>query len=231
MKNINIFLKLIFIIFISTLILTGCGKKESTIVPNNTLAKEEIDEGWSLLFDGKTLDGWQMDTPGSWEVVDGTIARIEKSGYIRTEKDYGNFVLYCEFKISPGCNSGVKVRKTDEQPGLEMQIIDSFGKTDLNSHSSGALYDIMVPTSDEAKPAGEWNYLVIACRDNFIVFELNGVQVIEADLDLYTTAHLNIDGTKNKFDKALKDWSRTGHIALQDHGSPVWFRNIKIKEL
>jgi len=231
MKNRNIYFSIIILIFISVLVLTGCGKKGSEVIPNNMLSKQEAEEGWQLLFNGKTLAGWVLDKPGSWEVVDGTIARVEKGGFISTEKEYGDFIFYCEFKISPGCNSGVKVRKTSEQPGLEMQIIDSYGRAEMNTHSCGALYDIMAPSSNEAKPAGEWNYLVIACDDNNVIFELNGVKVIEVDLDLYTTANLNIDGTKNKFNKALRDWSRTGQIGLQDHGSSVWFRNIKIKEL
>ena len=86
MKNRNIYFSIIILICISVLVLTGCGKKGSEVTPNNMLSKQEAEEGWQLLFNGKTLAGWVLDKPGSWEVVDGTIARVEKGGFISTEK-------------------------------------------------------------------------------------------------------------------------------------------------
>lgn len=81
------------------------------------------------------------------------------------------------------------------------------------------------------KKAGQWNHYTITCKHNKIYVVLNGEQIIDMDLNLWTEAHKNPDGTPNKFNTAYKDMPRVGHIGLQYHGRPVWFRNIKIKIL
>ena len=81
------------------------------------------------------------------------------------------------------------------------------------------------------KPPGEWNRAVITCRDNMITIELNGEKVCVMDVDQWTVAGQNPDGTKNKYSIAYKEMPRIGHIGLQDHGSRVWFRNIKLRPL
>jgi hypothetical protein len=99
----------------------------------------------------------------------------------------------------------------------------------------GAIYDAKAPSKDVAKPAGEWNRYTITCMDSRIYLVFNGEQVINIDLNDWTEAHKNPDGTRNKFSKALKDYPRQGPIGFQgihgQEGQPVWFRNIKIKEL
>ena len=82
-----------------------------------------------------------------------------------------------------------------------------------------------------AKKAGEWNHYTITCLENKIYVVHNGVQIIDMDLIKWTEPHRNPDGTSNKFNTAYKDMPREGHIGFQDHGQPVWFRNIKIKKL
>ncbi len=229
-----IFYSFIFIIIFSTLIFQAHGQKGNTSTNINTLTEQEMKEGWKLLFDGKTLDGWEMRREGSWRIEDGTISRV-KGGYLWTKERYGDFILDCEFKISPKCNSGIFFRTYDTndpvQTGFEMQVQDSFGKKNIGTHDCGSLYDCLTPRVNAAKPTGEWNNVVLICKDNLITIVLNNQLIINMDLNNWTESNKNPDGTKNKFKTALKDFAREGHIGLQDHGSPVWFRSIKIKEL
>jgi hypothetical protein len=240
MKKKNIIFIITSIILILFLLSISFGtqlKKSSEKTNINTLSKKEIQEGWKLLFDGKTLNGWQLSKPGTWGVEDGAIARVSKGSYIWTENKYGNFILDLEYKVSPNCNSGIFFRvgdlKDPVQTGFEMQVIDPWGSPDQKTkkNSCGSLYDIIGPSSDMSKPVGEWNNAVVTCKDNIISVSLNSVKVLEIDLDKYTTPNMNIDGTKNKFNTALKDFPRTGYIGFQDHGFPVWYRSVKIKNL
>jgi len=99
----------------------------------------------------------------------------------------------------------------------------------------GPIYDAMPPSKKMEKPAGEWNHYTITCKNSKVELVFNGEKVIDADLDKWSEAHKNPDGTPNKFKVALKDFSRKGPIGFQGihgaAGSPVWFRNIKIKTL
>jgi len=195
----------------------------------------EIDEDNSVsLFDGKTLDGWN-GKPNGWYVDDeGHLARRQKSGYLWTEDTYGDFELSAEFKMGEGCNSGIFFRTNPENPvqgGFEIQVFDSFGREEIGTHDSGAFYDALVPRINAAKPAGEWNHCVIRAEGSMVWVTLNGEQVIEADLNDWTQGNKNPDGSRNKFKTALKDLPRVGHIGLQDHGKPVWFRNIRVEPL
>ena len=81
------------------------------------------------------------------------------------------------------------------------------------------------------KPPGQWNRCRLTCWHSIVKVELNGEQVIYMDLDEWTTPKMNPDGTSNKFGTALEDFARSGYIGLQDHGRPVWYRNIRIKRL
>jgi hypothetical protein len=212
--------------------------------PVNELTYRERTEGWKLLFDGLTLDGWELMSPGSWTVEEGTLALAEEAGMgaegmIWTGAQYGDFIFQCEFRIDPGTNSGVFFRVGDRsdpvQTGFEMQINDSFSRPEHRrgpTHNCGALYDIVAPSHNMAKPPGEWNHAVITCRDNIISISLNADQVVSTvDLDQYVEPNRNIDGTENKFNRPLKDFPRLGYIGFQQHGGRVWFRNIKVKEL
>ena len=96
-------------------------------------------------------------------------------------------------------------------------------------HDCGALYDCVAPSKNMVKPAGEWNHMTITALGPVIQVELNGEQIVDANLDEWTEPKLNPDGTKNKFKTAYKDMPREGHIGFHYHGSAIWFRNIKIK--
>ena len=157
-------------------------------------------------------------------------------GDIWTKEKFGDFVLDLEFKTDAESNSGVFFRTGDiadfVQTGIEVQILDYVGSDEAKSKGAcGAIYDCQGPSKNMVRKTGEWNHYTITCKGNKIYVVLNGEQIIEMDLDLWTEAHKNLDGTKNKFKTAFKDMPRVGHIGLQDHGDAVWFRNIKIKPL
>lgn len=179
------------------------------------------------------LKQWKMDRAGAWELKDDVLSPSEKpGGYIWSKQDYADFEVSLEYKTSEKCNSGLFFRtdpKNAVQGGFEIQIASA----DIYSgkHVVGSLYDAKEPSAAAGKPDGEWNTMVLTCKGPKISVVLNGQQVLEADIDDWTTARQNPDGTKNKFKTALKDLPRTGKIGLQYHGHPVWFRNITVKKL
>ncbi len=204
----------------------------------NKLTPGEKAAGWKLLFDGKTLNGWKATGKAEgWTVDKGTITNMMKGGgYLATvDGNYGNFQFACDFKMDKATNSGIFFHWTNlgdpVQTGIEMQILDTAGKTPTDKHDCCAMYDCLAPKVDAAKPAGEWNRVVITCKGSMVLIDLNGKRVISTNLDRWTTPHLNPDGSPNKFDKAYKDMVQPGYIGLQDHGHKVWFRNLKVRML
>ena len=232
MPKVNGAFKLTLLVLSAAIFFALCSKKESAPAPN-TLSQAEINDGWVLLFDGKSFDGWMMTKENGW-IIDGDAVSLIK-GYLWTKKRYGDFILDCEFKVSPQCNSGIFFRTDDienlVQTGIEMQVLDSYGKSEIGKRDCGAIYDCLTPSVNAVKQAGEWNRIVLMCKDNIIKVVLNDVPIINMDIDKWTEPNMNPDGSKNKFNTALKDFVREGFIGLQDHGLPVWYRNIKIKEL
>jgi hypothetical protein len=206
-------------------------------------APEDSDEGWITLFDGKNLDHWTMGPDRSWVIEEGVITlRREFDGkehnhdYLWTTEQYGDFTLELEFKVPERANSGVFLRTPDlKDPvytGLELQVSNSYGRGKPNRGGTvGAIYDAKAPTANAARPAGQWNTYRVTCRGPNISVDVNGQRVNELDLDEWTEPHKNPDGSKNKFPRPIKDFARKGHIGLQDHGRPVWYRNIRVKPL
>ena len=224
--------------------LLGIAAVFSTALPalaaDNELTPREKADGWSLLFDGKTLDGWQTSSqrPSKTPVEDGCINPHGCGGYMMIhEKQWGDFVLSLDFKISKGCNSGVFVRTFPLTPrpgkdvgfnGIEVQILDS---PTAGYYDTGAFYDLSKPTKNAMKPVGEWNHMVVTCDRNILAVELNGAAVNRLDLDEWKEPNKRPDGTAHKFDIAYKDHPRKGYIGLQDHGAACWYKNIKLKPL
>jgi hypothetical protein len=93
------------------------------------------------------------------------------------------------------------------------------------------VYDRKAPSKNPIRKPGEWNHVRIEARGPKVAVALNGEAVVELDLDQWTETGKNPDGSKNKFKKPLKDFARKGYIGLQDHGRPVWYRNVRIKAL
>lgn len=201
------------------------------------LTEKEKSEGWISVFDGETLNGWgATGSAEGWVIDDGSILCTVQGGkYLYTEEHYDNFILALDFKTESKVNSGIFVRWADledaVQSGLEIQILDTYGKEPTDSHDCGALYDALGPTRNTCNPAGEWNEMIITCDGSIIAVTLNGEEIVRADLDEWDTPHQNPDGSRNKFGIALKDFPRRGHIGIQDHGGKIWCRNIKVKRL
>ena|ERR1041385_7329098 len=207
---------------------------------DNALTESERKDGWLLLFDGKTLEGWKTSELKSSKVPveDGCINPHGCGHYMMVyEKPLEDFVLSLDFKISKGCNSGIFVRTSSltARPGkdvgyngIEVAIDDTPG---AGYTDTGALYDLAKPSRNAMKPVGEWNHAVVTCDGTRISVELNGEKVTQADLAAFTRPNRRPDGTPHKFDIAYKDHPRRGYIGLQDHGSNCWFKNIKMKPL
>ncbi len=212
------------------------------LAADNQLTPDEKKAGWILLFDGKTLKGWTTNQlkDSKTPVENGCINPHKCGGYMMIhEKQWSDFVLAVDFKISKGCNSGIFLRTFPLTPlrkgwsigynGIEMQILDSAG---AGMHDTGAVYDLIPPKKNAMKPAGEWNHMVITCNKNLIIFELNGNVVNRMDLDEWATPGKRPDGSDHKYTGiAWKEHPRKGYIGLQDHGKPVWFKNIKLRPL
>lgn len=212
----------------------------------NALTPEEKKEGFKLLFDGKTLDGWrtfkQANPKEQWKVEDGAIVLTAGGGgNLITKDQYADFDFRCEWKIAAGGNSGIMWRSTEEhaQPyitGPEYQLLDSFKKDGhkyphelAKGNIAGCFYDIIPGKEEWSKPVGEWNETRIVVKGNKITLYLNGNVTAEVDT---STAEYKALLAKSKF----KDWQHfnkapKGHIVFQDHGDKVEFRTIRIKGL
>jgi hypothetical protein len=204
---------------------------------DNGLTDAERGEGWRLLFDGTTLDGWAATgKPEGWAVDDGTIVCTSNGGgYLYTEEQLEDYCLKIDFKIEPGCNSGIFFMWSDlEDPvntGLEIQILDTYGPDRTDTHDCGAVYELVPPKKQTMRPAGEWNEVVLTFKGDAISLDMNGENIVEMDISLYTEPHKNVDGSRTKFNKAWAHLPRRGHIGLQDHGGKVWFRNVKVRSV
>lgn len=200
-------------------------------------------DGFTTLFNGRDLEGWTAAPGHAWVVEDGVIALRGKTDgqehngeYLWTKEAYGDFILELEFRIPEQANSGIFLRTSDlKDPvytGLEVQVANSHGKAGLSrTGTAGAVYDLQAPSKNPLRKPGEWNQVRVECRGPKIAVALNGEAVVDMDLDRWTEAQKNPDGSKNKFPRALKDFARRGHIGLQDHGRPVWYRGIRIRPL
>jgi hypothetical protein len=216
----------------------------------NTLTAAEAKEGWKLLFDGKSTSGWRKfksDKPGAaCKVSDGTLyldtsVKKEKpaeGGDMVTEAEYENYEFTIDWKIGPCGNSGImfnvqegEAHKWPFVTGPEMQVLDNDCHADakIHKHRAGDLYDLIPCATESVRPAGEWNTAKIVSKNGHYEFWLNGVKNVEFDMH---TPEWDKMVAESKF-KTMPDFGKfkKGRIALQDHGDPVWFRNIKIKEI
>jgi hypothetical protein len=225
--------------FLASMSLIVCAA--STPAEDNQLADQEEQEGWQLLFDAKTTNGWvsikNEPLPQS-HVQDGSLNPHPCNYMLVYEKPLTNYVLSLDFKISQGCNSGIFFRTSSLTPkpgydvgfnGLEVAIDDT---TTAGFHDTGAIYDLVRPKKNAMKPAGEWNHLVLSSKDNLVTVDINGQRVNQMDFNEWPDPGKRPDGSNHKFRFiAYKDHPRTGYIGLQDHGSDCWYKNIKLKVL
>ncbi|HPA17632.1 MAG TPA: DUF1080 domain-containing protein [Verrucomicrobiae bacterium] len=209
----------------------------------NTLTPEEKAAGWTLLFDGKTLDGWRgyrlQGLPSAgWIINDGlltTVAKV-KGAELITGKKFDDFELTWEWRVAPGGNNGIKYFVTEDRPkapGHEYQMLDDERHPDAmrgDTHKTAAFYDVLPPAKDKpVKPAGEWNASRIVVRGNHVEHWLNGRQVLAYELG---SDDVKAALAKSKF-KGYPDFGTklSGHIMLTYHNDECSFRNIKIREL
>ena len=222
--------------------LISCSKINKNEV--KPLSEKEIEQGWELLFDGKSMDKWKTFNGGEvtgWKIVGNEMHNSgvgsDHGGDIITKKQYENFELYLEWKVSPQSNSGIFIHVqeglTDAiyESGPEYQLIDDKGwpeKLDASQYS-GANYAMQAPENAEVKPIDEWNITRIVVKNPHVEHWLNGKKVVEYELWS--------DDWKAR--KAAGKWAemphygeaKSGHIGLQDHGGLTMFRNIKIREI
>ena len=227
--------------------LIACTPKET---PLNTLTKKEVKEGWQLLFDGQTTQGWRGYNQDKfpefgWAVKDGILFCEESGrgeagsgGDIITEKKFSNFELTLEWKIAKAGNSGILYLVT-ELPGQaiwhgapEMQILDgdNFPMELTPAQLSGSAYDLVPASPQNVKPFGEWNSIRIIVNNGNVEHWQNGEKV--AAYTLWTTEweQMVMNSKFSDYPEFL-NMSKDGHIGIQDHGGGAWFRNIKIREL
>ena len=225
----------------------------------NTLTDAEKAAGWTLLWDGKSKDGWRspktQEFPTSgWTIADGTLNTIGSGGHeaagggdIITRKRYSNFELSVDFKITPGANSGIKIfvqpglesigKKdgTGSAIGLECQILDDQKHPDAKlgrdgNRTIGSLYDLMTaPADKKVMPIGEWNTARILSKGKHVEFWLNGVKTVEFERGSKDYRKL-VAGSKYNKIANFGEWE-DGHILLQEHGDAVSFHNVKLREL
>jgi len=199
-------------------------------------------DGWEVLFDGKDLNAWDMKGKEFVWMVDprGELYINSEGHTLFTKKRYCDFVLEMDFKVvaHEWSNSGAFIRVHDNhhevQTGFEIQILADadYDYKWNNIHATGALYDMVPPSANVCKPPGEWNHFRITANGSMITVELNGTQIVKADLDQWTTPHRNPDGKRNKFPYAMGALPREGFIGLQNHGGlPTYFRNVRVKPL
>lgn len=233
------------------MLFAGCSAPE-----NNTLSGKEKKEGFVLLFDGNSTDGWRGyrkdHFPSGWVIDEGCLhckasgkgeAGARDGGDIIYDKQFSNFHLKLDWKIAEGGNSGIfYLGREDEAFGAiyytapEMQVLDNARHPDARlgkdgNRQAGSLYDLIPAVPQNFAGAGEWNQVEIIHRDGHVIHKQNGEVVLE--YQMYTD-EWNELVAGSKFPGLNPDWAnvaRKGYFGVQDHGDDVWYRNIKIKEL
>lgn len=184
------------------------------------------------LFDGKTLTGWHRfgGKAEAWAIEDGKlVSKGEGGGWLGTEKDYGDFALSFQFKLSPESNSGIYLRAPADashisRTGLEIQLLDDGHpryKEIKDWQKTGAIYHVAPPRQGYLKPTGEWNAMEITAKGSHVVIRLNGTTIVDDRIDQHPDLEKEHTGLKRK----------SGRIGLQSHNGRVEFREIRVREL
>ena len=203
-------------------------------------AQAAQDDGWKVLFDGKSLDAWRVykkDTAGDgWKIVDGTLYRAAAGGDLITKEQFGDFELTLDWKLGEGGNSGIFFRGSEDAEVIwhtapEVQVLDNARHADGKNPitSAGSNYAVNPPVKDVTNPIGQWNSVRLIAKGTHVEHWLNGVKVVEYELfspDWEQRVKESKFVKYPKYGRALR-----GHIGLQDHGDPVWFRNIRVRPL
>ena len=219
----------------------------------NNLTGKEKKAGWILLFNGKDFTGWRQcngtEMPKNWIIEDNAMKVFTGEGrkpgqgangdILYGAKKFKNFELSIDWKSSKMGNSGIfyNVREVPKQAiyyaAPEVQVLDNVDATDnkIPSHLAGSLYDMIAADPKTVNPAGEWNNIVILVKDGKVIHTQNGVKVVEYTLWTPEWDALVQNSKFKTFPGFTEGIAKEGYIGLQDHGYPIWFRNIKIREL
>lgn len=227
--------KLTFASAIAGSLLIGCstGSQHSFSPKSKTI----------VLFDGKSTDAFrgfrrEVFPDKGWKVEDGTLKTIPRGDVVDlvSKETFENFDLQLEWRISPGGNSGVIYRSTEEfsapwHTGLEMQILDDAKHKDGKNPktTAGALYALIAPGDKNLQPVGDWNKARLLVNGNHVEHWLNGVKVVAYELDSPALAALIAESKFKAMPRFAKE--KIGHIVLQNHRDEVWFRNITVRKL
>lgn len=213
----------------------------------NTLTKAEKKADWVLLFDGKTFDGWHgfnmNGAPDCWLVEDGALKILTEGGAetslgLLTDKKYKSFALSLEFQLTEAANSGIIYQVAEDakysypyETGTEYQVIDDANWPDPleDWQISGANYAMYPPISKPFKEVGDWNQVMLVIDGNQITHVLNGEVVVE--YEKYSDDWMKLRNSGKWSDYPDYGKFDEGYITLQNHGTKVNYRNIKIKEL
>ncbi|HEX5151763.1 MAG TPA: DUF1080 domain-containing protein [Parafilimonas sp.] len=244
-------MKKLTVIVLAAIVFAACNSSSTNSSSSDTTATTDAmgstEASWTPLFDGSTLTGWHSfgadSVSGGWGIDSGAI-HLDASaktgrGDLVSNDSYDNFDLKYDWKISKAGNSGVLFYVQDDKAkyedtyktGPEMQVLDDERHDDRKkpSHRAGSLYDMIQATPGAVKPAEEWNTAEIVSNNGKLDFYLNGQHVVNTTI---------FDSAWNKMvaGSKFKEWPafgtfQSGHIALQDHGNDVWYKNIEIKKL
>ncbi|MEM1126679.1 MAG: DUF1080 domain-containing protein [Bacteroidota bacterium] len=209
----------------------------------NTLTPEETAAGWRLLFDGTSLDGWRgfrrAHVPSGWHVDEGTLAFDPgrgEGGDLITIDTFADFELRISWKISPGGNSGIFLRVSEDrthtwETGPEFQVLDDERHADGASPltQAGATYGLYPPTAHTVRPAGQWNDVHLRVVGPAVSYSLNGTPIVAYTL-WSEEWEARVAGSKFS---TMPGYGRNaiGHLSVQDHGDRVWYRGVKLRAL
>jgi Domain of Unknown Function (DUF1080). len=213
---------------------------------SNALSDNEKQEGWLLLFDGYTGNGWhgynQVGIPECWAIEDGSFTMNSVGGGeeqdIITDKTYRSFAFTVEYKLTKGANSGIVFQAKEDpkykysyETGPEFQLIDQDNWPDPleDWQIHGANYAMYPPLAKPYNPIGEWNRLLLLVNGNDVTQVINNVVVVK--YTKYSDEWNKLRNSGKWID--FPDWGKfdEGHITLQNHGTKLWYKNIKIKEI
>jgi hypothetical protein len=256
MKNLKSYWSIFMIMLFGLAVMVSCQPKADKGTEATEETTEEVasvDDGWVVIFDGSSTEGWRGYGKDSfpeagWVIEDGALKCIGsgqgeaggRGGDIIYDKKYKDFELSLEWKISEGGNSGIfylaqeLVGEPIWKSAPEMQVLDNLKHPDAilgkdGNRQAGSLYDLIPANPQNAKAPGEWNLAEVMVYQGTVVHKQNGEVVVEYHIG---TPDWDEMIANSKF-KTMPEFGKyiEGYIGLQDHGNDVWYRNIKIKDL
>lgn len=229
---------------LGAVLLVGCARAQERPPEGeaamNTLTETERADGWELLFDGTSMEGWRGygrdHLPAGWDARDGALTRVGPGGDIVTDRVFEDFELSLEWRVEVGGNSGVFYRAAEGEEWIfqsapEMQVLDDDGHVDGGDPltSAGSNFGLHPAPRGVVRPVGEWNHSRVRVEGDHVEHWLNETRIVEyvlGDADWETRVAASKFAQWPAYGRAAR-----GHIGLQDHGDPVWYRNIKVREI